>query len=121
MTATAQDLGTFDGLDVITSSVAITNAGDGLSQAMSIDRRQLHHGETVYVVLECEVVDIQFPKIKDTESLNRKHNLRAGTATIVEKDAVIEVIDEQRVKIERAQGVEQLPLGDGDGDEDAAV
>lgn len=112
------DLGTFDGLDVITSSVAITNAGDGLSQAMSIDHRQLHHGETVYVVLECEVVDIQFPKIKDTDSLNRKHKLRAGTATIVDKASVIKVIEEQRVKIEKAQGIERLALDeDGDGDD----
>lgn len=112
------DLGTFDGLDVITSSVAITNAGDGLSQAMSIDHRQLHHGETVYVVLECEAVDIQFPKIKDTESLNRKHKLRAGTATIVEKDSVIKVIEEQRIKIEQAKGIERLALEGDEEDED---
>jgi hypothetical protein len=111
MTAT-QDLGTFEGRDVLTSSVAVTNAGDGLSQAMSVDRVALHHGDTVYVVLECEVVDVQFPTIRDTDGCNRKHKLRAGTATIVDKATVIAVIDEQRAKIEAARGVEQLPLDD---------
>lgn len=109
-------LGTFDGHDVITSSVAIRNAGDGLSQAMSIEHIELHHGQTVYVVLECEVKDVQFPIIKDTESLNRKHVLSAGTATIVDKALVDSVITAQKIKINEAKGVVALPLGDGEPD-----
>jgi hypothetical protein len=111
VTATT-DLGTFEGDPVLTSSVAIVGAGDGLSQAMQVDRVKLTHSQVVYVVLECTVVDVAFPAIKDTDGLNRRHKLRAGTATIVDKDAVIEVIDAQRAKIEHAKGVEQLPLGD---------
>lgn len=108
---TTTPLGTFDGRDVITSSVAIRNAGDGLSQAMSIAHTQLHHGDTVYVVLECQVKDVQFPLIKDTDSLNRKHILRAGVATLVDKELVDAVISAQRTAIDKAKGIEQLPLG----------
>lgn len=112
-TSPSAGLGTFEGLDVITSSVAIGNAGDGLSQAMSIAHTQLHHGQTVYVVLECEVVDVQHPKIKNTESLNRKHKLRAGTATLVDKELVISLLDKQRTAINAAKGIQELDL-DGD-------
>jgi hypothetical protein len=107
-------LGTFDGHDVITSTVAITNAGDGLSQAMSIEHTELHHGDKVYVVLECEVTNVAFPVIKDTESLSRKHTLRAGVATIVDKRLVDSVIGEQKRKINEAKGVVSLPLEDSD-------
>lgn len=103
-------LGTFDGRDVITSSVAIRNAGDGLSAAMSIEHTELHHGQIVHVVLECEVKDVQFPVIKDTDSLNRKHVLRAGMATIVDKALVEDVMKAQRKKLDEAKGVQSLPL-----------
>lgn len=110
-------LGTFDGHDVITSSVAIRNAGDGLSAAMSIEHTELHHGETVYVVLECEVKDVQFPIIKDTDSLNRKHILRAGMATLVDKTLVNAVMTSQRRKLDEAKGIQSLPLdGEDPGD-----
>ena len=55
---------------------------------------------------------VEFPVIKDTESLNRKHVLRAGVATIVDKALVNDVIAKQRQKIDEAAGVQALPLGD---------
>jgi hypothetical protein len=114
-------LSPFDGRDVITSSVAIRNAGDGLSQAMSIEHTELHHGQTVYVVLECEVTAVEFPVIKDTESLNRKHILRAGVATLVSKADVDVAISAQRKKIDEAKGIQALPLGEDPDDDPLGV
>jgi hypothetical protein len=119
----AQGLHLFEQREVIATKVAITNAGDGLSQALAIDPVELTIGETVHVVLECEVAQIAFEAQKDTGLLVRKHKLRAGTATRIDKELVHDMLEEQRVKIEQAKGVERLdfPAGDGqaDGSQDA--
>lgn len=109
-------LGSFDGRDVLGTNVAITNAGDGLSKAMSVEPLELHLGETVYVVLECEVSKVRFDPVKDTQAVQRVHILKAGAATMVDGDLVADVLEEQERKIEEAAGVHRLPLGADDPD-----
>ena len=110
------ELGTFDDRDVVSTSVAITNAGDGLSQAMNVEPRIMHHGDKVVVVLETEVSKVSFAPVKDTDVLNRIHTLRAGVATIVDRKLVAKVLDEQARKIEAAKGVQRLDLEDDEED-----
>lgn len=109
----------FEGRHVIGTKVAITHAGDGLSEAMSIDPEELPLGAVVYVVLECETTRVAYEPVKDTGTLIRKHTLRAGTATLIEKDSVGQLLEDQRVKIERAKGVERLDFGLNPDDTDA--
>jgi len=104
--ATFKDL---EDLDVLNVAVSIKNAGDGLSDALSIGDIELRHFETVLVLLECEVVDIQSPRVKDTDGVQRKHVLKAGRATIVEGKAYDKALDEMSRKLERAAGVDPLP------------
>lgn len=104
----------FEGREVIGTKVAIANAGDGLSEALAIDPEELSHGTTVYVVLECVVDSVTFKRVKDTEALTRVQRLKAGTATLVDKAMVGEVLEAQRVKIEHAKGVERLDFTEGD-------
>lgn len=114
-------LGSFEGLDVVSTKIAITNAGDGLSKAMQIEPQQLHLGDTVYVVLEATVGKISYAGVKDTDVLERVQVLKAGVATIVEEALVKDVLDAQRIAIERAAGVERLDFGDpGEGDGEQA-
>ena len=103
-------LGTFDDKDVLSTSIAITSAGDGLSKALAVDPQLLHHGEKVYVVLECEVTNVSFPPVKDTDGVSRKHTLKAGMATIVDKELVADVLDAQLAKLEEAAGITRLPF-----------
>lgn len=105
-------LHTFDGRDVVTTSVQITNAGDGLSSALTVDPQEFSHGDIVCVVLRCEVTKVGFVPVKDTDVLNRIHTLRTGTATIVDEKLVKKVLDDQERKLELARGVTRLPLGD---------
>lgn len=108
----------FEGREVIGTKVKITGAGDGLSQALAIDPEELSLGETVYVVLECVVDKVIHERVKDTEALTRVQSLKAGTATLVDKSLVDEKLEAQRVKIERARGVERLDfVGDEEGGE----
>lgn len=95
-------------LDVLSSSVKITKTGDGLSKAMSIEGAELHHGQTVLVLLECTVIDVQTPQVKDTDGVQRKHVLEAGRATIVEGKAFDKALDDMSKKIEKAAGVQRI-------------
>lgn len=100
----------FEEHDVVGATISITNAGDGLSDAMKIEPREFEHGETVHVVLETTVSKVRFdPSKDDPEDLIRVHVLKAGLATIVEGSAVSGALTAQRKKLEEAEGVHQLP------------
>jgi hypothetical protein len=118
------DLSPFEGRDVITTRIAITNAGDGLSEALAVEPNEMHLGETVYVVLECEVAKIRHDPVKDTDGLARVHTLKAGTGTIVDAGLVQDVIADQarrnQLAREQAEGVQRLDLDDDEGDYDPA-
>lgn len=108
-------LGKFEGRDVISSTIAVKNAGDGLSQAMSIDPVAYHEGDEVTIVMRCTVGPITFKRVKDTEAMTRSHAFIAGTATVLtEEGAVAAILDEQERLIEEAKGIVRLDFEDGD-------
>ena len=112
------DLGTFDGKDVLRTAISVTNAGDGLSEAMKVDPTLLHLDDKVYVVLECQVAKVRFDPIKDTDAVSRVHVLRAGTATMVDADLVQQQLTEQAERIllakEAEAGIQRLPQYEAD-------
>lgn len=103
-------LAPFEGRDVLGAKVAITRAGDGLSKALAVDPQEWHVGDTVHVVIRCEVAKVGHQPIDDTDALIRVHTLRAGTATVVGENIVGELIDAQDARLEEAQGVQRLGL-----------
>jgi hypothetical protein len=108
----------FEGYDVIASTVAIVRAGDGLSQAMEVEPIELAIGDTVRIVLEATVTKIRLERVSgDTLALRRVHVLTAGIATIVDHEWATGVLAAQRIRIEQAKGVQQLPLDGDDGAE----
>jgi hypothetical protein len=104
----------FEGKDVIATAIKVTNAGDGLSKAMSIDNEEFHIGQRVHIVLECEVDAVTHKTIKDTDGLVRVQTLKAGRATMVAADFVSEVLDAQDRKLEEAAGITRLFDENGD-------
>ena len=106
-------LSPFEGLDVIEAGVEIPGAAGGLREAMAVDPQEMHKGERVHVVLECEVTKVRFdPVAKDYPSgdQRRVHILAVEGATIVEGDAaelVQERLDAQRERIQLAKEAEQ--------------
>lgn len=111
-------LSPFDGQDVISSTIAVTKAGDGLSAALSVDPQEWHLGQRVYVVLETTVGKVQFVPIKDTDALRRVHVLVTEGATIVDAAVVKAQLDAQADKIrvahEQAQGIQRLTFDEDD-------
>lgn len=105
----------FEGHDVLETSIAVTNAGDGLSAALAVDPQEFQIGEKVYVVLETEVSKIRHEPLKDSPTnFRRVHILKAGNATTVDSQLVAGVLDEQRRKLEEAAGVISLFPADGE-------
>jgi hypothetical protein len=120
----AQGLHLFEDTEVIATTVAVVKAGDGLSAAMHVEPTEHRIGDTVHVVIECTVKTITHEAQKDTGLLIRKHKLEAGTATMVPKELVHDMleatraaIEQRRIEDERARGVERIdfPGGDVDG------
>lgn len=108
---------TFDGRDVIQISVKIVNAGDGLSQSLTVAPHEIYIGDTGVVALEYVCTKVQFVEIKDTECLNRVATLRAGAATMIDREVVAKALDAQAFALERMRGVQRLPMDDNpDGD-----
>jgi hypothetical protein len=128
--ADTSDLGSFDGQDVLRTTIAVTHAGDGLSNALAVEPRMMHLGDKVVVVLECEVVKVVHrPLDADTPHgpLLREHTLKAGTATIIDEAATADLASKlkeqaERIKLaqEQADGIQRLRGVDG-GDVDGEV
>jgi hypothetical protein len=111
------ELSTFEGRDVLQSTIKVTKAGDGLSAALGVDPNEYHIGDKVYVVLETTVGRVGYEEIKDTGCFRRVHTLDTEAGTIVAGELVADVLAEQRRKIAEAKGIIELPLGDDEGDE----
>lgn len=106
-----------EGRDVIASQVRVTGAGDGLSAAMSIAAGEFHLGDSVFLVLETECVRVAHEEIKDTDDLRRVHTLKATDGTVVDHEAVAAILDSHRIAVEKAQGIERLPMDEDDSDD----
>lgn len=113
----------FEGREVIGTKIALTNAGDGLSQAMAIEPVELRSGTKVFLLMEAEVGKITFDPVKDSDVFVRVQQLKAGTATLVDKEFAGNLLEEQRARIEAAKGVQRLDFtgedeGTGDGNDE---
>lgn len=91
--------------------IAVTGAGDGLSKSLEIDERDFPPGVPVHVVLECLPNGIKTTPVKDTDGgYTLVYVLKAGRATFVDADLVEGVLDEQDIRLEKAAGIQRLPL-----------
>lgn len=111
---TRSPLTSFEESDVVAAAIEIPNAGGGFQEAMKFAPVELHHGQKVFVVLECEVRKVRFDPIKASDELTRVHVLTASAATMVDRDLVITHLDDQQERIrlarEAAEGIQRLPM-----------
>lgn len=102
----------YEDRDVISTGIAVRNTGHGLEEAMKTEPVVLHHAETVYVVMECQVEKIRYDEIPETDALTRVQMLKAGTATILDaqvvKDAIAAQAKANQDRIDREKGQRTL-------------
>lgn len=134
------ELSSFEGRAVAGASIRVTNAGDGLSEALALEPQELHHGEEVWLVLHGKVSNVAFPSLKKyPDLLTRLHTVSAIECIMVAPDQVEGLLEKERNRLELIKeekaGVTRLPMGDdplniltdvsddsfdGDGNGDAA-
>jgi hypothetical protein len=111
----------FEGVSVNKSTLRLTKAGDGLSDALKLEPIALHHGDRVHLVLEGVVTQVNHRpdgKVEDGEinELTRMHTVEAVDIAIVDEDDVAELLarNRERIKLAKdaAEGVTRLPLDD---------
>jgi hypothetical protein len=96
----------FGGQSVAAVAVKVTNAGDGLSEAMRVDPVDLRFGQRVYQVIEGFVTKAEVAPANHLDPQGDvivKYTIKAGTSTLVDQGTVIEAIDITRNRILRAQ------------------
>jgi hypothetical protein len=103
-------LTSFEGRPVLSTTVAIRKAGDGLSAALKVDPEELHHGDTVFVVLETVVEKVRFDQAKDGDGFVRVHMLATENATIIDEAIVGAHLADQKKRIREAAGEYELPM-----------
>ena len=99
-------LSEFEGLEVTQSSIEIPGAAGGFRDALKVDPIELHKGNVIYAVLECEVQKIRHDSLdKDdlTGAQERVHILRVTNATLVDRALVAEPLDAQAERIAHAK------------------
>ncbi len=112
----------FEGHDVRRSTVKITKAGDGLSEALKIDPEAHHLGDEVYFVLRGIVTQVNhIPVSPVDDDLARVHTVTTQEITRVESDDVESFLAEAADRIKRAkeeaEGIQRLDVGPFDDEE----
>lgn len=99
----------YRGREVRKTKVTITNAGDGLSEALGIEPQEFEQGDEVFVLLRTVVGSHKLEVMKGYDPdegdapLVLVQQLRAQDATVVTKEFADRHIKAQRVKIQRAK------------------
>ena len=95
----------YDGREVIGCAIALTGAGDGLSEAMKVAPRKYRIGDRVVIIMEAEVKAAKHePAVKDDLDgpLRLVAVMRAKSATITEDASVTALLDEHKKRVNKA-------------------
>lgn len=92
----------FEGLIVGHATVRITNAGDGLSEALDIEPKALGIDDSVYYVLRGEVTQVNHRIDKDA-NVTRVHTVKATRITEVDRDTAEKMLQAAADQLERAK------------------
>lgn len=92
----------FEGLTVDHATVRITNAGDGLSEALEIAPKALSIDDSVYYVLRGTVTQVNHRIDKDT-NVTRVHTVKATRITEVDRDVAEKMLQMAAEELERAR------------------
>ena len=102
----SNELRAYEGRAVVESTVHVAST-------LEVDPVEYHHGERVYLVLECAVSKVGYVPLKDQpDELRRVHALGVRGGSVVDELVVRDVLDERRRRLDAARGVLALELDD---------
>lgn len=89
----------FEQQSVNNATVRITNAGDGLSDALKVDPKALHLGQEVFYILSGDVTQINH--VEKDDVLTRVHTVKASAITEVDGDLASKLLTEAAEELQR--------------------
>lgn len=95
------DLPVFEGEPVTSARVKITNAGDGLSEALKIAPEALHMDDEVFYVLRGKVTQVNH--VAKDELVTRIHTVKADAITKVDGELASKMLAEAADALSRAK------------------
>lgn len=101
----------FEGSPVIATSLEVRGINGGFNDGLTVDPAELRHGSKVFLLVEGTIDDILHKPIKDQGSFlgwRRAHVIRVEAGTIVDGAFAEGQLEEMRVRIEEAQGIQRL-------------
>lgn len=103
MTATANRkaaLPDFEGTEVTRAAVKITNAGDGLSDALAVQPKALHLDDEIFYVLRGTCTKVGHEPDKH-DLLVRVHTIKAGAITEVDREVAEKMLQAAAEELQR--------------------
>jgi hypothetical protein len=108
----------YEGLPTKRTSIAVTNTGDGLTNAMAVEPILYAVGSTQYVVIECTVDKHGHAIIDGEAAYEVEQKFKGGVGMVVDADLVKPMIDKQRERVqlakEKAEGTMRLAFDPDD-------
>src|SRR5688572_345326 len=98
----------FEGTPVHSTGFTMPGASGGLNAALVVDNLVLHKDEVLTLAFQVKVRDINHKAMKDTPGWQRVHVLDVQNATMIPSDAVADLLEAQRRRVEEAQGIQHL-------------
>ena len=89
----AETLPDFENMTVEKATLRVVKAGDGLSEALSIQPKAYHVGDIVWLAMKGEIIKVEHRAQNDSEGLVRMHTLEALGATEVAEGDVRQFLD----------------------------
>jgi hypothetical protein len=99
-TVSKPKLPAFEGREVVAARVKITNAGDGLSDALAVSPVALHMDDEVFYVLRGTCAKVGHEADKH-ENLIRVHTIKADQITEVDGDTARKMLQAAAEELER--------------------
>jgi hypothetical protein len=93
----------FEGHDVRQAQVKITNAGDGLSEALKIAPHALDIGDEVFYVLRGVCRQINHKQADDDDPVVRVHTVKAEEITEVDRVVAVKMLSAAASELEKAK------------------
>lgn len=106
----------FEGTPVVSTGFTMPTASGGLNKALVVDSLVLHKEEIVTIAFQVKVRDINHRAVKDTPGWQRVHVLDVLNAAIVPDEAVADLLEQQRIRVEEAAGIVALDFNGDDPD-----
>lgn len=97
---TATKLPVFEGEEVAKAAVRITNAGDGLSEALKVSPKALNMHDEVYYVLRGTCTQVNHKTDKD-DLLTRLHTIKAEQITEIDASVAEKMLQSAAEELER--------------------